>query len=221
MRVEARGFDQAQKLLRERGNDDQVIIELPTGAYVPTFALICLLKRTRAPETLPRTALDRRAAILESQRGTGYGIFSDGLTEELIHGLTKLDGLRVMAWTSAARLKGQEYDVREIGRQLKVSTILMGSVRGSCERLRIMAQLVDTSAGSICGRKPTIGGWRICSRSRKRSRRPSLKPCGLSLWTTRPRRRRPSARNLEAYNLFLKGRLPLEQADSGWAQPGA
>src|SRR5205085_4046670 len=72
---------------------------------------------------------------LSSEPDTEY--FSDGLTEELIHGLTRVGGLMVVAWNSAARLKGQPYDVCEIGRQLKVSTVLVGSVRSSAERLRV------------------------------------------------------------------------------------
>ena len=93
---------------------------------------------------------DRSIAVLpfsnlSSEPDTEY--FSDGLTEELIHGLTKVGGLMVVAWSSAARLKGQPYDVCEIGRQLRVSTVLVGSVRSSGERLRVMAQLIDTSSG--------------------------------------------------------------------------
>src|SRR5260370_35096786 len=57
----------------------------------------------------------------------------------------------VVAWSSAARLKGQPYDVREIGRQLSVSTVLVGSVRSSGDRLRVMAQLIDTSNGQYLG----------------------------------------------------------------------
>ena len=44
--------------------------------------------------------------------------FSDGLTEELSHGLTRLEGLRVVAWRSAAHWKDRQQDLREIGRQL-------------------------------------------------------------------------------------------------------
>jgi len=72
---------------------------------------------------------------------------SDGITEELIHALAKLDGLRVVARTSAFAFKGRAEDVRAIGRQLQVGTVLEGSVRRSGSRLRITVQLIDVATG--------------------------------------------------------------------------
>ena len=73
--------------------------------------------------------------------------FSDGLAEELINALAGLGGLRVASRTSAFRFRGRELDIREIGRQLNVETILEGSVRRAGKRLRVTAQLIDTSNG--------------------------------------------------------------------------
>ena len=73
--------------------------------------------------------------------------FGDGLAEELINALTQLKGLRVAARTSAFRFRGRELDIREIGRQLSVSTILEGSVRKAGSRLRITAQLINVEDG--------------------------------------------------------------------------
>jgi serine/threonine protein kinase len=73
--------------------------------------------------------------------------FSDGLAEELINALTRLKGLRVVARTSAFRFKGKETDIREIGRQLDVGSILEGSVRKSGNRLRITVQLINVDDG--------------------------------------------------------------------------
>jgi serine/threonine-protein kinase len=73
--------------------------------------------------------------------------FSDGLTEELIHALTKIEGLRVVAWSSAFQFKGKARDIREIGRQLNVATVLEGSVRRAGDALRISAQLIRVSDG--------------------------------------------------------------------------
>src|SRR5207248_1366268 len=55
--------------------------------------------------------------------------FSDGLAEELINALTKLKGLQVASRTSAFAFKGKNEDVRKIGEQLSVRTVLEGSVR--------------------------------------------------------------------------------------------
>jgi TolB-like protein/Flp pilus assembly protein TadD len=73
--------------------------------------------------------------------------FCDGLAEELINALAKLEQIRVVARTSAFSFKGKETDVREIGRKLKVSTVLEGSVRKSGNRLRITAQLINAANG--------------------------------------------------------------------------
>ena len=98
----------------------------------PGTAKIASSEASRSAATEPAVAAPAGAIAvlpfsnLSSEPDTEY--FSDGLTEELIHGLTKVGGLMVVAWNSAARLKGQPYDVREIGRQLSVSTVLVGTV---------------------------------------------------------------------------------------------
>jgi adenylate cyclase len=73
--------------------------------------------------------------------------FSDGLTEEIINALANASGLRVIARTSAFAFKGSNQDVREIGKQLGVGTVLEGSVRKAGHRLRITAQLIDAATG--------------------------------------------------------------------------
>jgi TolB-like protein/DNA-binding SARP family transcriptional activator/Flp pilus assembly protein TadD len=73
--------------------------------------------------------------------------FSDGLTEELIAALARVRHLRVAARTSVFAFKDQNRDIREIGRQLNVATILEGSVRRDGARLRIHAQLINATDG--------------------------------------------------------------------------
>jgi TolB-like protein/Tfp pilus assembly protein PilF len=72
----------------------------------------------------------------------------DGIAEELIQVLTRIEGLRVVARTSAFAFKGSRADVREIGRKLGVQTLLAGSVRKAGNRVRIGVQLVDVRDGS-------------------------------------------------------------------------
>ncbi|MCF8277021.1 MAG: helix-turn-helix domain-containing protein [Flavobacteriales bacterium] len=69
--------------------------------------------------------------------------FSDGITEEIINALAKIAELKVTSRTSAFHFKGKNIPVREIGKQLNVSTILEGSVRLSGNAMRITAQLID------------------------------------------------------------------------------
>jgi serine/threonine protein kinase/tetratricopeptide (TPR) repeat protein len=73
--------------------------------------------------------------------------FSDGITEEITNALTSVASLRVAARTSSFAFKGRDVDVRQIGRELGVRTVLEGSVRQAGQRLRITAQLVDVSNG--------------------------------------------------------------------------
>jgi serine/threonine protein kinase/Flp pilus assembly protein TadD len=73
--------------------------------------------------------------------------FSDGLAEELINALTKVKGLQVASHRSAFAFKGKNEDVRKIGEQLNVRTVLEGSVRKAGNRLRISAQLVNVADG--------------------------------------------------------------------------
>jgi len=74
--------------------------------------------------------------------------FSDGLAEEIINALTQVRGLKVIARTSAFVFKGKNEDIRQIGSILGVGHILEGSVRRAGNRIRVTAQLIDSSDGS-------------------------------------------------------------------------
>jgi TolB-like protein/Tfp pilus assembly protein PilF len=73
--------------------------------------------------------------------------FTDGIAEEIINALTKVQALRVASRTSAFAFKGKNEDIGQIGRKLKVATVLEGSVRKAGRRLRVTAQLVNVADG--------------------------------------------------------------------------
>ncbi len=73
--------------------------------------------------------------------------FTDGMAEEIINALSKIQTLRVASRTASFALKGKNEEIAEIGRKLKVSTFLEGSVRKMGNRLRITAQLVNVADG--------------------------------------------------------------------------
>ena len=73
--------------------------------------------------------------------------FADGLSEELLNVLAKIDGLQVAGRTSSFHFKGKNEDLRLIGEQLGVAHILEGSVRKSGDSVRITAQLIKTDDG--------------------------------------------------------------------------
>ncbi len=82
---------------------------------------------------------------MSSDRENEY--FSDGLAEELINSLLKIEDLHVVSRTSSFAFKGKNLDIRQIADKLNVGTILEGSVRKSGNKLRITAQLIKASNG--------------------------------------------------------------------------
>jgi eukaryotic-like serine/threonine-protein kinase len=82
---------------------------------------------------------------LSSDPGDEY--FSDGISEEIISALSALEGLRVAARTSSFSFKGRAVEITEVARKLGVSTVLEGSVRKAGNRVRVTAQLVNVADG--------------------------------------------------------------------------
>jgi serine/threonine-protein kinase len=73
--------------------------------------------------------------------------FSDGITEEIINALTKVEDLQVVARSSAFAFKSKDIDIREVGNKLGVATVLEGSVRKAGNRVRITSQLIRVTNG--------------------------------------------------------------------------
>lgn len=134
--------------------------------------------------------------------------FSDGLGEELMGALAKIDGLRLVARSSTQRFRGADHDVREIGKLLNVDAVLEGSVRRSGSRLRITVKLIETANGyqlwserydremeDVFAVQEEIANG-VASQLRVR-----LSQGAESYF------RRHRAQDIEAYNLYLKGRF--------------
>ena len=130
--------------------------------------------------------------------------FSDGIAEELINTLSKIDGLQLTCRTSAFSFKGKNLDVREIGKALNVSKVLEGSVRKAGNRVRITAELVNTADGyqlwsetfdrnlnDIFEVQDEIAGI-ICNRMREQM-------------VSKVTEIAEPSQNIEAYQLYLKG----------------
>lgn len=157
--------------------------------------------------------------------GTGYSVavlpfvnmcsdpeneyFSDGITEEIINALTKIEGLLVTARTSCFAFKGKNMDVRQIGRQLGVQTVLEGSVRRAGTRVRITTQLISVADGyhlwsdnfdrdleDIFAVQDEIS-LRIAEKLREH----------LGHFYIQERLVDSPTQNIEAYQLYLKGRF--------------
>jgi eukaryotic-like serine/threonine-protein kinase len=120
------------------------------------------LERSSAPSlnTEARTQVIRSATTGQAMRNSiavlpfsnlsadaDNDYFCDGLAEELLGALSKIDDLRVAARSSAFSFKGRNTNVGEIGRTLSVKTVLEGSIRKSGDRVRISVQLVNAADG--------------------------------------------------------------------------
>src|SRR5437660_561590 len=73
--------------------------------------------------------------------------FCEGIAEELLNALTKVEGLRVVSRTSSFQFKGKNEDIRGIAEKLNVACVLEGSVRKAGSKLRVTAQLIQASNG--------------------------------------------------------------------------
>jgi serine/threonine-protein kinase len=105
-----------------------------------------------APPTRGVAAATRRIAVLpfvNASPDPENEYLSDGITDELIDALSKVEGLQVSSRTSVFALKGKPQDVRAIGALLGVSVTLEGTVRKAGDRLRVTAQLSSTDDGRL------------------------------------------------------------------------
>ncbi|HXI63295.1 MAG TPA: protein kinase, partial [Gemmatimonadales bacterium] len=123
------------------------------GERFPTVAeFVAALQREQPGAGTIGSVIGRSIAVLpfvnaSPDRENEY--LSDGITDELINALAKVDGLRVASRTSVFALKGKPQDVRAIGALLGAAWVLEGTLRRSGDRLRITAQLTSTEDGQL------------------------------------------------------------------------
>ncbi len=99
------------------------------------------------PETKANTKSIAVLAFSDMSPQHDQDFFCEGIAEEIINALSKVQALRVASRTSSFAFKGKSEDISEIGRKLKVATVLEGSVRKAGDRLRVTAQLVNVVDG--------------------------------------------------------------------------
>ena len=104
---------------------------------------------TAATETEPVTETNSIAVLpfVDMSPAQDQEYFTDGLTENLLHALAQIQELKVAGRTSSFAFKGLNTDLRDIGQQLNVSSILEGSVQKAGGRIRITTQLINTEDG--------------------------------------------------------------------------
>jgi adenylate cyclase len=145
--------------------------------------------------------------------------FSDGITEEILNALVRIDGLRVTSRTSSFSFKGKNEDIREIGHKLDVANLLEGSVRKAGNKVRITAQLIKAT-----------DGFHIWSETYDRSLEDIFEvqdeishKIANQLRVTLTGKEKtqslvmPATENIDAYNLYLKGMYHFNK----WSPEGA
>src|SRR6267378_1510841 len=161
-------------------------------------AVTSLVGRTRSIAVLP---------FVNASADPENEYLSDGISDELINALAKVDGLRIASRTSAFALKGKPQDIRAIGALLGVSAVLEGTVRKSGDRLRITAQLAAAEDGRALWSERydrTLDDVFAIQDEIARTIVSTLRTNFLAdIADPTPQR---YTHNLEAYSLYLKGR---------------
>jgi len=116
------------KVSRQRADSELTASSypLPSGTPEKSIAVLAFVNMSNDPEN---------------------EFFSDGIAEEIINSLSKVKALRVAARTSSFAFKGRNEDIGDVGRKLKVQTVLEGSVRKAGNRLRVTSQLINVADG--------------------------------------------------------------------------
>jgi TolB-like protein/DNA-binding winged helix-turn-helix (wHTH) protein len=133
--------------------------------------------------------------------------FSDGLTEEVIQSLAAIEGLEVTSRTSSFALKGARLDIREIGAKLNATLLLEGSVRRVGNQLRITAQLIRANDGRHLWSNTYDRETHEVFAIQEEIAESIANALRLRLATGQ----RKYTDNLEAHDLYLRGRYALEQ----------
>ncbi len=138
--------DPSQSIAQATGRKlDRIII-----AFLLVTLLLLIVnpfaKQEQAPVTTETGALDKSIAVLpfrDMSAAKNQAYFGEGIAEELLNALVKLDGLEVASRTSTFSLADENLDIPSIAARLGVATILEGSIRTSGKQVRVTAQLID------------------------------------------------------------------------------
>jgi serine/threonine protein kinase/tetratricopeptide (TPR) repeat protein len=145
--------------------------------------------------------------------------FSDGISEDIINALSQVDGLRIAARTSSFSFKGKSVEVSEIGKRLNVHHVLDGSVRKAGNRVRITAQLVEASSGYQLWYERYDRQIEDIFEVQDEIARTIVAHLKIALAPAPARRLvKAATANMQAYELYLKGRAMLYKRGKWIAQ---
>jgi eukaryotic-like serine/threonine-protein kinase len=163
----------------------------------------------RTPAEAPRVAPSKAIAVLPLANMSAdpeNEYFSDGMTEEIINALAKVPGLQVASRSSCFAFKGKQVEVREVGERLGVGTVLEGSVRKIGNKIRITTQLISVESGYHLWSETYNRQLEDVFEIQDEISRAIVDALKLRLSSEHDQLVVP-AKNLEAYNLYLKARF--------------
>lgn len=146
---------------------------------------------------------------MSSEQDQAY--FCEGIAEEILYALDKVDGLKVASRLGAFQFGSKSADVLEVGRKLNVSTVLEGSIRKVGERVRITIQLIDTSDGYQFWAGQYNHDLKDIFEVQEQMAQAVMSAMRLSLGESRLTR--PMTHSSEAYDLFLKAKSYFTRPD--------
>ena len=138
--------------------------------------------------------------------------FADGMTEELIAALGSIDGLKVIARTSVTKYKSSQKTIAEISRELRVGTVLEGSVRKANDKIRVTVQLIDAESEEHLQAHTYDRELRNVFQIQSEISEAVAE--GLKLYFEPSHKQEIEKRatdSVEAYSLYLKGRLRWDE----------
>jgi TolB-like protein/Flp pilus assembly protein TadD len=208
VRVQARRLrTRLARYYRDEGNGDELFIDLPKGGYAPVFRL-----RDDAPSkrSLTATLASRNTVavlpIKDDSPGRSLDYFCRGLRDEIVHALTPIKAIRVLA-AGADDATGLQSEAEPS----EAALVITGGVRSARERLRVTIHLVDGASGFYLWSESTdveladpVAGQELIAKRVADKVAPEVESDGL------PGARRQSD-NLAARNLYLQGRYHLNQ----------
>ncbi|HJX82386.1 MAG TPA: tetratricopeptide repeat protein, partial [Candidatus Udaeobacter sp.] len=137
--------------------------------------------------------------------------FCDGISEEILDALARIEGLRVVARTSSFSFKGKNANASEVGKKLNVENVLEGSLRREGNRIRISAQLVNARNGFHLWSQTYERELKGVFALQDEITRSIVDALKIKLAVSLPTHEQ---RNTEAYDLYLRGEYEFRQAES-------
>ena len=208
VRVQARRLRaRLARYYRDEGNNDELIIDLPKGGYAPVFRLrdeAASIKRSLTATIASRNTVAVRP-LADDSPGGNLDYFCRGLRDEIVHALTSIKALRVLA--VRARSAGDDFEIEPSGAAL----VITGGVRPARDRIRVTINLVDGVSGfyvwsesaDVDVSDPLVGQEGLAKIVADK--------VALEVDSDGVRASRKQSENLAARNLYLQGRYHMSQ----------